>query len=177
VPGTHFEYDSGTAHLVSVVLSKATGRSGLDNAKRELFGPIGIHDAAWSSDPQGNSIGGWGLELTARDLARLGYLYLHRGRWDGRQVLPASWVKASTSVQVRTEASVGGWGYPPWRGYGYFWWRYPLPGAYMAVGRGGQFVIVWPRLDLIVVTTAVVQDTPWDLHALVERYVVPAVTS
>jgi CubicO group peptidase (beta-lactamase class C family) len=84
-------------------------------------------------------------------------------------------VQASTGRQVQTGARARGWGYPPWRSYGYFWWRYPLPGAFMAVGRGGQFIIVWPKLDLIVVTTAVVQDGDWDLRSLVERYIVPAV--
>jgi CubicO group peptidase (beta-lactamase class C family) len=174
-PGTRFDYDSGTAHLVSAALSGATGSSAFDEAQRYLFGPIGIRDATWTADPQGISIGGWGLDLTARDMARLGYLYLHGGRWHGRQVVPAAWVSASTGLRVHTGAKADGWGYPPWRGYGYFWWRYPLPGAFMAVGYGGQFIIAWPKLDLVVVTTALVQPDSWDLHSLVERYIVPAV--
>jgi CubicO group peptidase (beta-lactamase class C family) len=175
-PGTHFEYDSGTAHLVSTVLSKATGRSAFDDARLELFGPIGIADASWGSDPQGVSTGGWGLELTARDLARLGYLYLHEGRWHGTQVVPSGWEQASTAVQVRPGLpGPPRWGYPPWTGFGYFWWRYPLGGAFMASGAGGQFLIVWPKLDLIVVTTATLQPRTWNLRRLVERFIVPAI--
>lgn len=174
-PGTHFDYDSGTAHLVSLALRHATGRSTFANARQELFTPIGIRDADWLTDMQGNDIGGWGLQLTARDLARLGYLYLRDGRWDGRQVVPATWVRESTAAQVQTGGTLGGWGYPPWRSYGYFWWRYPLPGAFMAFGLGGQFIGVWPKLDLVVVTTAIVHGGQWDLRDTVERYIVPAV--
>lgn len=176
-PGTHFAYDSGTVHLLSAVLTKATGMRASAYARRYLFGPIRLGTVTWPSDPSGISLGGWGLELTARQMAKLGYLYLHGGRWGGRQVVPASWVTRSTTKRVATGLVGGGWGYPAASGYGYLWWRYPraVPAGFMAVGRGGQFVLVWPKLDLIVVTTARVQDGDWDLRSLLERFVLRAV--
>jgi CubicO group peptidase (beta-lactamase class C family) len=179
-PGSKFAYDSGTAHLLSTVLTKATGMSAADYARLHLFGPLGFGNVPWPEDPTGNSYGGWGLELTSRQMVQLGLLYLHHGRWLGKQVVPASWVAASTAKEVDTHAtgsSTSASGYPPWRGYGYLWWRYPRtqPGGFMAVGRGGQYIIVWPKLDLVVVIKAVVQDANWDLAGLLEKYVLPAV--
>jgi CubicO group peptidase (beta-lactamase class C family) len=179
-PGTAFSYDSGTAHLLSAVLSNATGMSAEAYARRYLFGPLRLGKVVWPKDPTGVSLGGWGLELTARQMAKLGYLYLHRGRWNARQVVPAAWVAASTGKQVSTrDTGRGSWGLPPASWYGYLWWTYPRqkPAGFFAVGRGGQFILVWPKLDLIVVTTAVVQDGDWNLGGLLERYVLPAVRS
>jgi CubicO group peptidase (beta-lactamase class C family) len=146
-------------------------------AASRLFAPLGISDASWPADPTGNSIGGWGLELSARDLARLGELYLRGGRWGGRQVVPRAWVRASTATQVALGFGGSSFGLPTAPGYGYFWWRYPgrRPPGFAAIGRGGQFVLVWPGLDLVVVTTAEVQDSDWDLGTLLRRFVLPAV--
>lgn len=177
-PGTRFAYDSGTAHLLSVVLTRATGMPAEAYARRYLFGPLGIGAVAWPSDPSGNSLGGWGLNLTARQMAKLGYLYLHGGKWAGKQIVPARWVRLSTTKRAETGFRNGtSWGYPLASGYGYLWWRYPRarPDGFMAVGRGGQFILVWPKLDLVVVTTAVVRDSDWDLRSLLERFVLPAV--
>jgi CubicO group peptidase (beta-lactamase class C family) len=180
-PGTQFAYDSGTAHLLSALLTAATGMSAEAYARRYLFGPLGLGTVDWQSDPSGISLGGWGLSLNARQMAKLGYLYLHSGRWGGKQIVPTGWVRASTTKRVSTGADprAGGtsWGYPYATGYGYLWWRYPRarPSGYMAVGRGGQFILVWPKLDLVVVTTALVQDGDWDLRSLLERFVLPAV--
>jgi CubicO group peptidase (beta-lactamase class C family) len=179
-PDSAFAYDSGTAHLLSTVLTKATGMSAARYAQLHLFGPLGFGKVYWPADPTGNSYGGWGLELTSRQMAQLGFLYLRHGRWAGKQIVPASWVSSSTAKEVDTHATGGrtsAAGYPPWRGYGYFWWRYPRshPAGFMAVGRGGQYIIVWPKLDLIVVMTAFVQDANWNLAGLLEKFVLPAV--
>ena len=177
-PGTRFAYDSGTAHLLSAVLTKATGMPADAFARRYLFGPLRFGTVGWPRDPTGNSLGGWGLELTTRQMAKLGYLYLHAGRWGGRQVVPAGWVRTSTTRQVATGSNgAGSWGYPPASSYGYLWWRFPGAKAdsFSAIGRGGQFILVWPKLDLIVVTTAIVQDSDWNLRGLLERFVLPAV--
>jgi CubicO group peptidase (beta-lactamase class C family) len=179
-PGSKFAYDSGTAHLLSTVLTKATGMSAAEYAALHLFGPLGFGKVYWPYDPTGNSLGGWALELTPRQMAQLGLLYLRHGTWAGQQIVPASWVARSTAKEVDTHARgarTSAAGYPPWRGYGYLWWRYPRnrPAGFMAVGRGGQYIVVWPKLDLIVVTTAFVQDANWNLAALLEKFVLPAV--
>ena len=144
-PGTSFSYDDGSAHLLSAVLTRATGKSASELAARELFAPLGILRTRWGSDGQGRSLGSTGLFLRPRDLLRLGRLYLERGRWHGRQLVPASWVRRSTTRQ----ASVPG-GYA----YGYLWWVNTGPSrGFLAQGYGGQVLAVFPRLDLVVVVT------------------------
>ncbi len=174
-PGSQFDYDSGTSHLLSAVLTKATGMSAEEYARRYLFGPLGISDVLWERDPKGNSNGGWGLVLTSEDMAKFGYLYLRKGKWGRKQVVPAGWINASTTREIATDNN-GTWGLPPWSKYGYFWWIYPRtsPAGFAAVGLGGQFILVWPRLDLVVVTTAS-GTTDWNLGHLLEKFVLPAV--
>jgi len=113
-----------------------------------LFEPLGITGAAWDTDAAGTPIGGWGLKLTPREMAKLGYLYLSGGRWDGRQIVSTDWVKTATRKHTSTDSELG---------YGYQWWIYPSWGAYAALGRYGQTIFVVPNLDLIVVTTAQVE--------------------
>ena len=142
-----FEYCSGGMHLLSGVISQTTGSSGLEFARRELFRPLGIEDVIWPSDPQGVSTGWGDLHLRPRDMAKIGYLWLHQGRWEGRQILPAEWVQAATAVHSH-----------PGRenvGYGYGFWVYPQrnPLEYEALGRGGQRITVTPAENRIVVFT------------------------
>ena len=92
-PGTRFYYSSGNSHLLSAILSKVTGRSALDYAREKLFGPLGIDDVLWQADPQGVSGGGAGLYLQPRDMAKIGYLWLRGGVWEGKQILPAAWIE------------------------------------------------------------------------------------
>lgn len=144
-PGTAFSYDDGSAHLAGAALAQATGESLQAYAQRELFGPIGIHPAHWSTDGQGHSLGSTGLFLRPRDLQTLGRLYLRDGRWDGRQLVPERWVRDSTSTKVRV---------PNGYAYGYFWWVNPGPhGGFLALGYAGQTIAVFPKLDLVVTTT------------------------
>ena len=120
-----------------------------DYARERLFGPLGITRVRWNIGRDGRNIGGWGLNLTPRDMAKLGLLYLHGGAWDGRQIVPAEWVRASLTPRVDVA---------PGKQYGYQWWLYDTHGAYTALGHGGQTIFVIPDLDVIVVTTADIPD-------------------
>ncbi|HWR25224.1 MAG TPA: serine hydrolase [Methanosarcina sp.] len=144
-PGTHFVYCSSNSHLLSGIIKETTGINELDYANKNLFKPLGITNIIWPSDPQGNNHGWGDLHLTPHDMAKLGYLYLNKGIWDGKQIVPAEWVVKSTQKHVSLEEG---------RGYGYQWWvTGTLPGLYEADGRGGQRIIVWPEKNIIVVTT------------------------
>jgi CubicO group peptidase (beta-lactamase class C family) len=147
-PGTTFNYDSGAWHLMSAILAKKTGMDTLDYAKRSLFEPLGISDVRWRADPQGVRIGGYGLFLQPRDMARIGYLYLHRGEWDGRPLLPGGWADRvfNASVDMRLSASVR------FR-YARGWWSIPDRHVVMAVGFLRQLIMVFPDLDVVAVVT------------------------
>ncbi len=163
-PGDQFNYCSGCSHLLSAIVKKTTGMNTFDFAKKYLFKPLGITNVRWESDAKGTSIGGWGLELTPRDMAKLGYLFLRKGQWEGRQIVSAGWVEAATQKHTGTDNP---------RGYGYQWWTHPTLAAYMALGRYGQTIFVMPELDLIVVTTAEM-DNHDEIFRLIEEYIVPA---
>jgi CubicO group peptidase (beta-lactamase class C family) len=144
-PGTEFHYCNPTTYLLSAIITELTGMSALDFAAENLFAPLGITDFAWASSPQGISLGYSDLKLTTRDMAKIGYLYLRGGVWEGQQILPADFVTAAISPQLET-----GW---PGASYGYQWW-YIVPAATpMALGRGGQYIVLSPDKDLVVVFT------------------------
>jgi CubicO group peptidase (beta-lactamase class C family) len=177
-------------------VADASGVSTLAFARARLFGPLGIASAkapepvfvahpspamleayerapvAWPTDPQGYQLGFSGLKLPSRDLAKVGYLYLNGGRWDGRQVIPADYVAAST--QPHSTPPPDG----PGESYGYQWWvtsqaRHP---SFLAVGYGGQLLQVVPDLDLVVVITSDATQNRNDARALVGQAIIPAVT-
>ncbi|WP_250031437.1 serine hydrolase domain-containing protein [Paractinoplanes maris] len=191
-PGTRFSYSSASSHLLSAIVATTTGGSTLDYARAKLFEPLGIDTSkayepvfggqvdgatlaaydrsavAWPVDPQGVHYGAAFLRLPSRELAKIGYLYLHGGRWDDRQIVPADWVTASTS---RT-------GLPPdvESGYGLHWWFETIDGAraFSAVGYGGQYIYVVPALDLVVVLTNNPDAGPGP-ESLLTGTIVPAV--
>ncbi len=165
-PGRRFNYCSGCSHLLSAILQETTGQKTFDYAQAHLFGPLGITHFTWQRDRQGIALGGWGLQMTPRDMAKFGYLYLHGGAWDGQQLVPAEWVRRSTARHVETDSTLA-------LGYGYQWWRDPAVDAYMARGRGGQLIYVAPGPDLVVVFTA---DLPDDaaLLELIHTTILPA---
>jgi CubicO group peptidase (beta-lactamase class C family) len=194
-PGARFAYSSDGSHLLSAILADATGQPTLRYAQVKLFEPLGIGNDqafqplfaapnqaayqragfAWPTDPQGYHLGYGFLKLTARDLAKIGYLYLKGGAWEGRQVVPAAYVRASTQTHIRT-------GDPHAPGYGYQWWTMTEQGhrGFAALGLGGQLVEVIPDLDLVVVMTSevsTVQDvrTGGASRAMVGDVLVPAV--
>ncbi len=166
-PGSRFNYCSGCSHVLSAIVQESTGMPTLRFARQYLFEPLGIADVAWETDAQGIPIGGWGLRLTPRDMAKLGQLYLDGGTWEGREIVSAAWIQAAVSWHVATDGPLG---------YGYQWWTYPEWGAYTARGRGGQLIFVIPGLKIVAVFTAGDQDD----HAfftLIKDYIVPAVRS
>jgi len=152
-PGTHFAYITAETHLLSAVLTKATGMSTLDFAQKVLFTPLKIRIRGWERDPGGYYIGGMRMHFIPRDLARFGYLYLKEGNLEGNQIVPADWVRES--LQYHTSGK-GSWGVLQNIGYGYQWWLGEIRNqeCFMALGYAGQFIIVFPQLKLIVVATS-----------------------
>ena len=147
-PGDDYEYCSGGMHLLSGIITKATGVSALDFARRTLFAPLGIGASAWPSDAEGISHGWGDLHLQPRDMAKIGYLWLRGGRWENRQLVPADWMQAALRAHSHPGSNPG-------PGYGYGLWIYPdrNPPIFEALGRGGQRISVVPAKDLVVVFT------------------------
>jgi CubicO group peptidase (beta-lactamase class C family) len=141
-PGTSFCYDSPGMHILSAILQEATGMTEKEFAQKYLFEPLGIKDVYWEPDPQGYSHGWGDLYLKPLDAAKLGYLWLNKGVWNGKQIVSTTWVE--DSVKANTH---GGMDY-----YGYGWWV--SNDNYYAFGRGGQNIKVMPSINVIVVTTA-----------------------
>jgi CubicO group peptidase (beta-lactamase class C family) len=142
-PGVLSAYCSPGMHLLSGIISKVAGRNALEFAWRELFAPLGIADAVWPADSHGVSYGWGDLHLRPLDMAKLGYLWLHDGRWEDRRILPAGWMKEASA----RHSTVFG------KEYGYGFWVYPdrKPAMFEANGRGGQRIIVVPGWDMIIV--------------------------
>ncbi|MCJ0763473.1 serine hydrolase domain-containing protein [Variovorax terrae] len=147
-PGTGFNYNSGGPHLLTAILARQTGMDVQDFAARHLFKPLGISDIRWRHDPQGIATGGLGLYLQTRDMAKLGYLYLRGGEWEGAQVVPRRWVERVYQARVPMNLSAAA----DWR-YGDLWWTFPLRKAYMAVGYNRQIILVMPQLGLVAAMT------------------------
>jgi CubicO group peptidase (beta-lactamase class C family) len=142
-PGMSFCYDSPGMHLLSAILQERTGMTELAFARKNLFEPLGIHEVFWESDPQGYTHGWGDLHLKPTDAARIGYLWLNNGVWEGKQIVPAAWVADSVKVHTQTGRKDN---------YGYGWWV--SDDSFSAMGRGGQNIKVYPALHAIVVTTA-----------------------
>jgi CubicO group peptidase (beta-lactamase class C family) len=193
-PGSEWAYSSATSHLLSILVADTTGGSTLEFAGDHLFGPLGIDTSdayvpsgplfgvpppevleqyarapvAWPTDEQGYHFGGAFLKLPTRDLAKFGYLYLNDGRWDGEQVIPAEYVRDSTSPGERTPDGAAD--------YGWQWWvpQQAEHAPFFARGYGGQVVYVDRALDLVVVVTSDPETGRWNADDLVEYAVVPA---
>jgi CubicO group peptidase (beta-lactamase class C family) len=168
-PGKRWNYNTGCAHMLSAIVQQESGKVLSDFAAENLFAPIGIASVSWPADSKGISYGGRGIYMTARDMARFGYLYARKGAWDGRQIIPAEWVSEST--QKRVAAMFG-------QGYAYLWWV-PAFGGFAANGFRGQRIFVVPAQDLVVVITAAI-DSPsmmTEPENLVSRFILPAVKS
>jgi len=166
-PGRNWVYCSPGVHLLSALLQQATGQSTADFARQELFDPLGFGQVVWPADPQGVNLGYGDVRMTAHDMARLGYLYLRRGEWDGQQLLPADWVRAATTAPQGPQPGGGG--------YGYLWWL--TSDGYAASGRGGQYIRIVPEDDMVVVMTGG-GGNGWDtLETLLTSYLKPAIKS
>ena len=143
-PGSTWEYCSPGMHLLSAILTRATGMTELDFAWRYLFGPLGMRDVIWPADRQGYTHGWGDLMLYPEDAAKLGQLVLNRGTWNGQRIVSEAWIAAATKPQVQTS--------DPEQSYGYGWWimnESDVGGEIKAAGRGGQWVALYPALDLV----------------------------
>lgn len=147
-PGEQMDYSTGNTHLLSAILTKASGQDTWSFAEEALPKPLGFTLARWTRDPQGVYFGGNEMLMTSREMLKFGELYLHRGQIDGRQIVPGSWV--ADSFTARTQSPISG------HQYGYGWWMDEMEGhrVYFAWGFGGQYIFVVPDLELVVVTTS-----------------------
>jgi CubicO group peptidase (beta-lactamase class C family) len=172
-PGTHFLYNTPATYMLSAIVQKVTGHTVLDYLRPRLFEPLGIDDPTWATSPQGISLGGYGLSVRTEDIAKFGQLYLQKGMWQGKPLIPASWVEKATALQTSNGSNPkSDWD----QGYGYQFWR-SRHGAYRGDGAFGQYCIVLPEQDAVVAITSGVKDMQavlnlvWDklLPALVPR--------
>jgi CubicO group peptidase (beta-lactamase class C family) len=148
-PGTHFWYNTPATFMCSAIVQKTTGQTVLDYLKPRLFDPLGIEDPTWEMK-QGISFGGSGLAIRTEDIAKFGQLYLQKGKWNGKQIVPAAWIDRATARQTSNGSSPDS----DWdQGYGYQFWRC-RPGCYRGDGAFGQFCIVIPQQDAVVAITS-----------------------
>lgn len=149
-PGSYFLYNTGASYILSAIVQKTTGMKLVDYLGPRLFDPLGIQNPTWQESPQGIAAGGYGLSLTTEDLARFGQLYLQKGRWGDRQILPEAWVEAATAAQVAGSDSA--WESDYTQGYGYHFWRCRQDG-YQASGVFGQCCIILPEQQAVLAFT------------------------
>ena len=153
-PGTHFLYNTGATYILSAIAQKVTGMTLLDYLTPRLFEPLGIEGATWETSPQGINMGGFGLSLKTEDIARFGQLYLQKGQWNGKTILPAAWVAEATSSQIANGPNPN----PDWeQGYGFQFWR-SRHQSFRGDGACGQFCLVLPEQDAVLAITAGTDD-------------------
>jgi CubicO group peptidase (beta-lactamase class C family) len=153
-PGTHFLYNTPATYMLSAILKKATGTDLYDFLGPRLFAPLGITNATWDKSRDGISLGGYGLKIRTEDIARFGQLYLRKGVWNGKQVVPAAWIAQATARQTSNGSNPGS----DWdQGYGYQFWRC-RHGAFRGDGAFGQFCVVMPEQDAVVAITSGTRD-------------------
>ncbi|MPY15686.1 serine hydrolase domain-containing protein [Paenibacillus glucanolyticus] len=154
-PGTHFVYNSAATYMLSAILQKVTGITLLDYLQPRLFEPLGIHGATWESCPKGINTGGWGLKVKTEDIAKFGQLYLQKGVWEGRRLIPEDWIEEATSKQIFNGPadSTSDWT----EGYGYQFWMC-RHGGYRGDGAFGQFCVVLPEQDAVIAITSGLGD-------------------
>ena len=145
-PGTEFQYNSLNTYVLSAIVTKRTGETLTEYLIPRLFGPLGITKYYWETCPKGITKGGWGLFLCAEDMAKLGQLYLQRGKWNGQQLVSEYWIEISTARHLKTQNGT--------YGYGYQLWMEQRPGSFEYNGMLGQNVIIYPDMDMVLVTNA-----------------------
>lgn len=182
-----FQYYTAGPHLLSAIITRTTGMCAREFANQRLFDPIGMGNIdenrsqtfgledyfgkrlkGWPSDPNGNTLGGWGLSLTARDMARFGLLYLRRGKWKDTQIISEKWITESTARSVSFKLSEYGLD-----GYGYLWWLRSLNGTdiFSAMGDGGNVICCIPEKDIVVAIASKLIMKPLDRWPLIEEYI------
>jgi CubicO group peptidase (beta-lactamase class C family)/predicted glycoside hydrolase/deacetylase ChbG (UPF0249 family) len=179
-PGTVFVYNSLATYMLSAIIQKVTGEQLINYLYPRLFRPLGIIGVTWNESPQGINTGGWGLYIKTEDMAKLGQFYLQRGKWNGKQILPESWFDEATSSHIaslpagvkrenlKIKPKDSDW----LQGYGYQIWRC-RNNAYRADGANGQYIIVIPEKDAVIVTTAHIGDMQAEIN-LIWKYLLPA---
>lgn len=168
-PGTEFLYNNGVSHTLMTIVQEAAGVDAGDLAAEALLGPLGIEHYRWETDRRQTVNGAWGLLMLPRDMAKFGYLILHEGQWEDRQIVSAEWVAAATQAHVT---------FPDGNGYGYQWWIYPDDGYFSAQGLEGQYIFVVPDRAMVVVFTATLSGSAGGIpHELLKYYILPAAES
>lgn len=179
-PGTEFCYNSIATYILSAIIQKTTGEKLIDYLYSRLFRPLGIVGAIWDESPQGINTGGWGLYVKTEDMAKLGQFFLQKGKWNGVQLLPESWIEDATTSHIaslpagvkRKELRVKPKDNDWLQGYGYQMWRC-RNNAYRADGANGQLIIVLPEKDVVIVATANIRSMQAELN-LIWQYLLPA---
>ena len=177
-PGAKFLYNSAGTYMLSAIVQKVTGQKIIDYLKPRLFAPLGITDVDWEVSPQGANAGGWGLRLRTEDMAKFGQLYLQKGMWKGRQILPAAWVEEATTMKIMQDpdAPQGKKDSSDWlQGYCYQMWRC-RHNAVRADGAFGQYIIMMPEQDAVIAINAETPDMQEEIN-LVWQYLLPAMHS
>ncbi|MFX0115122.1 MAG: serine hydrolase domain-containing protein [Candidatus Hodarchaeota archaeon] len=166
-PGVRFNYNTGASHLLSVILQEKTTISAVQFAQKYLFDPLNITEYSWGKDSLGYAIGGYGLWLAPRDMAKIGYLFLQNGTWDDQQIVTEDWVRESTATHHTVNYRSG---------YGYQWWTDSPTNAYYTSGFGGQMIFVKPDQHLIIAVTASEFNSNWP-QRLIHDYILGSIES
>lgn len=174
-PGTKFLYNSACTYMLAAIVQKATGQKVIDYLRPRLFEPLGIEGMDWEVDPQEINVGGWGLRIRTEDMAKFGQLFLQKGQWKGRQILPANWIEEASTLKIiqhpdlpQEKRDQSDWE----QGYCYQMWRCRNNG-YRGDGAFGQFIIVLPDKDAVIAITSETADMQAEFN-LVWQYIFPA---
>ncbi|HEY2586954.1 MAG TPA: serine hydrolase [Tepidisphaeraceae bacterium] len=172
-PGTHFLYNTAGTYMLSAIVQQVTGQTVRDYLRPWLFEPLGFEDApTWVASPQGISAGGYGLLARTEDLANFGQLYLQKGQWNGKQLIPATWVEQATTLQTSNGSNPkSDWD----QGYGFQFWRC-RHGAYRGDGAFGQYCLVMPEQDAVLAMTGGLGDMQYPLDLVWDK-LLPAMKS
>jgi CubicO group peptidase (beta-lactamase class C family)/predicted glycoside hydrolase/deacetylase ChbG (UPF0249 family) len=174
-PGTKFLYNSAATYMLSAIVQKVTGQKVIDYLKPRLFEPLGISGIDWETSPSGINVGGWGLRLKTEDMAKFGQLFLKKGNWRGKQLLPTAWVEEATSTKImqNPNATQAQKDSSDWlQGYCYQMWR-GRNNTYRGDGANGQIILVLPEHDAVVIVTCETQDMQGEFN-LIWKYILPA---
>jgi len=169
-PGTHFLYNTMGSYTLSAIVTKVTGQTTLEYLKPRLFEPLGIENPEWGSSSEGYSFGGYGLKLCTEDIAKFGQLYLQKGKWHGKQLVPEKWVEEATRKQVPNdqEAAHSKIGIDWVQGYGFQFWRC-THNAFRGDGANGQLCVVMPDKDVVIAITADTGNFQDEMNAIWDK--------
>jgi len=171
-PGTHFLYNTSATYMLAAIVEKVTGMPLLDYLQPRLFGPLGIENPTWEKSPEGITVGGYGLSIRTEDIARFGQLYLQKGKWQGKQLIPEAWVAEATSFQTSNGSNPrSDWD----QGYGYQFWR--SRNGYRGDGAFGQYCVVLPQQDAVIAITSGLRDMQAVLNLVWEKLLPGLATS